>query len=107
MFEKVSQIAEQAATNVSRRQFLGRFGKGAMTSAAAAGGLLAVPTTARAGRNVRMCSTESAAVECQGKPYGSACWNSGPGRCVGPKTEEPGVYNCNLCKRKGSPKPPR
>ena len=107
MLEKVSQIAEQAATSVSRRHFLGRFGKGAMALAAAAGVLLAVPTTARAGRNVRMCSTESGVLECQGKPYGSTCENNGPGKCVGPKTEERGVYNCNYCKPKGSPRPPR
>ncbi len=41
MFEKVSQIAEQAATNVSRRRFFGRFGRGAMAVAAGVAGLLA------------------------------------------------------------------
>jgi hypothetical protein len=51
MFEKVSQIAEQAATNVSRRQFLGRFGKGALMLAAALGATLALPGVAHAGRN--------------------------------------------------------
>ena len=40
MFEKVSQIAEQAATNVSRRRFFGRFGRGAMAVAAGVAGLL-------------------------------------------------------------------
>ena len=29
MFKKVSQVAEKAATNVSRRHFLGRFGRAA------------------------------------------------------------------------------
>jgi hypothetical protein len=50
MIEKLSQLAEQAATNVSRRQFLGRVGRGAMIAAAAAGGLLAFPAAATAGR---------------------------------------------------------
>ena len=50
MFEKVSQLAEQAASNASRRQFLGSFGRGAMVMAAAAGGLLTFPRDAAAGR---------------------------------------------------------
>jgi hypothetical protein len=50
MLEKFNHLAEQAATNVSRRQFLGRFGRGALTVAAAAGGLLAFPGHASAGR---------------------------------------------------------
>src|SRR5262249_42509796 len=50
MFERASQLAEHAANNVSRRQFLGRFGSAALGAAAAAGGLLALPTVARAGR---------------------------------------------------------
>lgn len=48
MFEKLNQIAEQAATSASRRQFLGRLGKGALAVAAAAGGLLALDKTAEA-----------------------------------------------------------
>ena len=50
MFAKFNKMAEQAATNVSRRQFLGRFGRAALGAATAAGGLLALPTVARAGR---------------------------------------------------------
>ena len=53
MLEKVSEIAEQAATNVSRRQFLGRFGGAAAATAAALGGLLALPAVAQAGKRVR------------------------------------------------------
>ena len=41
MLEKINQLAEHAATNVSRRHFLGRVGRGAMVVAAATGGLLA------------------------------------------------------------------
>ena len=50
MFEKVSQIAEQAATNVSRRRFLGKVGRGAAVTVAALGGLLAISSEAVAGR---------------------------------------------------------
>ena len=35
MLEKVSQVAEQAATNVSRRGFLDRLGRGALVAAGA------------------------------------------------------------------------
>ena len=50
MFAKLSQTAEQLATNVSRRQFLGRFGRGAITLAAVVGGFLAFPGESSAGR---------------------------------------------------------
>ncbi len=51
MFEKVSQIAEQAATNVSRRQFFWRVGISSLALAGALGAILALPAaTARAGR---------------------------------------------------------
>lgn len=49
MFDKLNQIAESAATSVSRRQFLGQLGRGAMVLAAAAGGLLALPALTQAG----------------------------------------------------------
>ena len=74
MFEKVSQMAEQAATNVSRRQFLGRFGRGAMVVAAAAGGLLAYPGGALAGR--KRCSSDA---DCHN---GQIC--GGVGHCIDP-----------------------
>ena len=51
MFEKVSQVAEKAATNVSRRRFFGRFGRAAMAVAAGLGGLLVGPRNVSAGRN--------------------------------------------------------
>ena len=80
MLEKVSQLAEQAATNVSRRQFLGRFGRGAMVVAAAAGGLLAMAQGVHAGRGGRPCTTDC---DCR---KGQIC--SG-GRCVS------GVHVCD------------
>lgn len=43
MFEKVSQIAEQAAINVSRRGFLKGLGRAAAGAAGALGGLLLLP----------------------------------------------------------------
>ena len=49
MFDRVSDAAEKLATNVSRRAFLGRLGKGALTLAGAMGALLALPGMARAG----------------------------------------------------------
>jgi hypothetical protein len=56
MLDKVTHIAEQAATSVSRRQFLGRFGKGAMILATTAGAVLAFPADAAAGRK---CSVDA------------------------------------------------
>ena len=43
MFDKVSQAAEKLATHVSRRDFLGRVGRGALVFAGAMGALLAFP----------------------------------------------------------------
>lgn len=50
MFEKVNQLAEQSATNVSRRRFLSRFGGGALAVAGALGTFLAMSRDASAGR---------------------------------------------------------
>ncbi len=49
MFDRVSEAAEKLATNVSRRAFLGRMGQGALGLAAVIGGMLAIPSQARAG----------------------------------------------------------
>jgi hypothetical protein len=53
MFERVSQLAEQAATTVSRRHFLGRFGTGALAAAAFLGSVLGTPTDSQAARRRR------------------------------------------------------
>lgn len=50
MLERFNQLAEQAATSVSRRQFLGRFGKGALMLAGALSATLAFPADAMVGR---------------------------------------------------------
>ncbi len=55
MNERFSQLAERSATSVSRRQFLGRAGRGAMTLAAVMGGLLAFPEDAQAARRAKRC----------------------------------------------------
>jgi hypothetical protein len=51
MFEEISSAAERLAANVSesRRGFFGRVGQAALAVAAVFGGLLALPTDARAG----------------------------------------------------------
>ncbi len=80
MLEKVSQVAEQVATSVSRRQFLGRLGAGAMSVAAAVGGVLALSAVAHAGPN-HICSGNSGI--CAGLSANSGCENrDGPGRCA-------------------------
>jgi hypothetical protein len=62
MFDKVSQAAEKAATNVSRRAFLGRLGKGALTTAGVLGAMLAFGGKAQAS----WCRTSSGGLEyCQ------------------------------------------
>ena len=77
MFEKFGQIAEQVATNVSRRQFLGRFGQAALGLATAAGGLLALSA---AGPSIRPCGPNSGA-SCQGLNVGDSCFEEFDGRC--------------------------
>lgn len=75
MLDKVSQIAEQAAGSVSRRQFLGRIGSGAAATAAALGGVLAFPAIARSGKTPRLCSDDSPGW-CAGLPVGTPCGSS-------------------------------
>ena len=79
MFEKIGQIAEQVATSVSRRQFLGRLGGGALAVAAGVGGLLALPAVAHGKRPPpAVCSANSGL--CAGLPVGWYCLD---GRQVG------------------------
>jgi hypothetical protein len=70
MFEKITQVAERTATGVSRRQFLGRFGLGALAAAVAVGGLLALPAVTQAAGG--MCGPHSAP-KCRNKPVGTRC----------------------------------
>jgi hypothetical protein len=103
MFEELCQFAEAAATRVSRRQFLGRLGRGALTAAAALGGLLAIPSTAQAAGKRKVCWELSMVGECRGKPLNSPCTTGdlGPGRCWGTYEVAPHVFDCNGCLPKG------
>jgi hypothetical protein len=57
MFENISKFAESVATDVSRRTFLGRFGRGAMACTAAVAALLSLPAVAHAGgRKFKCCA---------------------------------------------------
>jgi hypothetical protein len=49
MFNRVSEVAEKLATNVSRREFMGRQGKGALVLADTLGAMLALPESVQAG----------------------------------------------------------
>jgi hypothetical protein len=71
MFEKVSKVAEQAATSASRREFLGRIGRGAVVAAGAVASFVAFGAEAQAGR--RRCTTDA---NC---PRGYICV---AGRCI-------------------------
>jgi hypothetical protein len=66
MFEKVGRLAETAANkvSVSRRGFLGRLGRGALVTAGVLGGLLAIPTDARAGRGFQDCVNQCCEANC-------------------------------------------
>ncbi len=48
MLDRVGDLAERVATNVSRRAFLGRLGQGALGLAAVIAGALALPGRAQA-----------------------------------------------------------
>ena len=63
MFERVGNLAERVATNVSRRSFLGRLGQGALGLAAAIGGVIAFPGQAYADAT-KYCCTGSCGYLC-------------------------------------------
>jgi hypothetical protein len=80
MFENFNQLAEAAASGVSRRQFLGRLGRGAMLAASAAAGLLAFCSDAETARQPRVCGAGSSA-SCLGANVGDTCYEEGAGTC--------------------------
>ena len=87
MFKKIGQLAEQTATRASRRQFLGRLGRGAMTATAIAAGFLAFGSEAAAAS--RRCATDA---DC---PRGRICEG---GRCVkGVRNQVCGADSDNYC----------
>jgi hypothetical protein len=82
MLEKVNQLAEQSATNVSRRRFLSRF-SGSLAAAGALGTFLAMSLDSSAGRPPKedcpkgysWCHWQSACI-----PKGQRCRESGRSR---------------------------
>jgi hypothetical protein len=97
MLQSFRQLAEHAATGVSRRQFLGGMGRVAMVLAAAAGGLLAAPLASQGARPFRGTCGFDSGVECRGQPVGSSC-AGGAGRCRA--LEKKGDTGC-FCYVKG------
>jgi hypothetical protein len=105
MFEKIGRLAETAANkvNVSRRGFLGRLGQGALAMTGVLGGLLAIPTAARAAGSY-VCCTWTCSNGYKGKtkfkfcyPPGTTCGLSGS-PCTGPGTvSQTTVSSCKNC----------
>ncbi len=90
MFKRVNQLAEQVVTTASRREFLGRVGRGALVTAGVIGGFLAFGSEAQAGRRRRKCCTTDA--NC---PRGHICVG---GRCIkGVRGQACGVGSDNYC----------
>jgi hypothetical protein len=75
MFEKVGRAAEKMAAGVSRRQFLGRLGRGAAAAAAVLGGMTAISKIGTAGPP-KICGPNSFGT-CVGVPVGSECGAGG------------------------------
>jgi hypothetical protein len=95
MFDKVSQAAEKLATNVSRRDFLGRLGQGALAIAGTMGAILAFPERVQAGQYSGHCRVIEAeggyayngqCLDCRGHVGTSSVCVGGvirPGECLG------------------------
>src|SRR5262245_31622784 len=96
MFDKLSQMAEQAATSVSRREVLGRFGRAAAL-AAAAGALLA--QSAFAARPISRCDSYYSDGSCANQNVGAFCGYRS--KCVATADLGGGLYACS-CQSKGS-----
>jgi hypothetical protein len=77
MFENISRFAEAVATDLSRRAFLGRFGRSALACSAAVAALLSLPAVAHAHKQ---------------KPV-TCC----AGRCQRPGPNCTLVNNCHYC----------
>jgi hypothetical protein len=81
MFERVSQFAEQAATNLSRRQMLGRLGQGALALAGVLGAMLVAPTAVQAdpGSSEKCCNGLHCAPPRKGCHLVNDCYPAGRG----------------------------
>jgi len=71
MFDRVSEAAEKLATNVSRRAFMSRLGRGALAVSGALVGALVIPTSLLAGPPPRYCCI-----------YGDPCHGGGAVLCA-------------------------
>jgi hypothetical protein len=95
MLDKLSQLAEQAATGVSRRQFLGRIG-GAAALAGAIASVLA--NESKAGHPAVVCDANSI-IGCRGAPVGHYCKTvDGNGTCK-PFDKGSTTCGCALLRR--------
>ncbi len=81
MFEKVSHAAEQIAVSASRREFLGKVGRGALATTAALGGVLALPAISAAGRKPPTACPAGSGASCSGLNVGDACFEEYTGVC--------------------------
>ena len=88
MFKRFEQLAEQVATDVSRRNFFGWLGRCAVTSAMFAAAVLAPASDVEA---ATLCNQNSAGA-CRGKPAGASCR---VGRYSGTCVAAPACY-CKL-----------
>jgi hypothetical protein len=73
MLQKVSQVAEQVATRLSRRAFLGKAGKSALAVAGVLGGFLALPNDAHALGRRGCCWTVGFTSACAPKVVNGVC----------------------------------
>jgi hypothetical protein len=96
MLEKVSEMAERTATNVSRRQFLGRFGRTATSAAAVLGGFLAFPGLAAGGRKPRVLCNAQSVTACINHYVGDKCGKHS--RC---EVHKESTDNYCYCRQRG------
>src|SRR5262245_28190671 len=100
MFEKLGQRAQEVATSVSRRQFLGRFGCAAMAAAALVGGMATEANGGRGGPKHQVyCDPATSFPGCDaGHIVGSSCRTvDGNGTC---QELVPGTRQCICSDRR-------
>ena len=105
MLKKVTEIAEQAVTNVSRRQFFGWLGRGAVASATVLGGFLAVSREASAGRKAPQLCLPASHQDCSA--VGQRCGPGLRGTCVSVDRKDKSESVLCSCRIKGKNGPKR
>ena len=93
MLEKVSQLAEQVATRMSRRSLLGKIGQGALAVAAALGILVLPKVASAAGGGKRCCWYYHATINA----YTTQCVNVREA-CPGYPSYQQIVQGCRQCR---------